>query len=58
MKQRVFFLAFMSQNVGNLRQKKEMFKGWMKSSSKTIQMKATRVAPAKLRVCCRYTKEK
>ena len=24
----------------------------MKSSSKTIQMKATRVAPAKLRVCC------
>lgn len=35
-----------------------MFKGWMKSSSKTIQMKATRVAPAKLRVCCRHTKEK
>ena len=27
-----------------------MFKGWMKSSSKTIQIKATR-APAKLRVC-------
>ena len=28
-----------------------MFKGWMKSSSKPIQMKATIVAPAKLRVC-------
>ena len=29
----------------------------MKSSSKTIQMKATRVALAKLRVCYRHTNE-